>query len=154
MAALFINKNYSIIAFTDSQNTCECCGKTNLKGTFCVEIYGIEAYYGSTCAWKKHGIDKDGLKLAKKISQGKKTYDVTEYEIIETSYSHITTAKEGNTINFLHKHEAINYMGDQAEKECYHNTRNLKKQYYIKTEAESFYCKGTEKTGYRINFKC
>lgn len=33
---------------------CECCGKTNLKGTFCLEIDGVEHYYGSTCTFKKH----------------------------------------------------------------------------------------------------
>jgi ribosome-binding protein aMBF1 (putative translation factor) len=47
-----------IIAFTDSVNECDCCGKSGLKGTFCVEIDGNEFYYGSTCAFKKHGFDK------------------------------------------------------------------------------------------------
>lgn len=48
-----------IIAFTDSVNECECCGKKGLKGTFCVEIDGSEFYYGSTCAFKKHGFEKN-----------------------------------------------------------------------------------------------
>jgi len=47
-----------IIAFTDNVTDCDCCGKSNLKGTFCVEINGNEFYYGSTCAFKKHGFDK------------------------------------------------------------------------------------------------
>lgn len=47
-----------IIGFTDSVNECDCCGKTGLKGTFCVEINGEELYYGSTCAFKKHGFAK------------------------------------------------------------------------------------------------
>lgn len=47
-----------IIAFTDSVNECDCCGKSGLKGTFCVEIDGNEFYYGSTCTFKKHGFIK------------------------------------------------------------------------------------------------
>lgn len=47
-----------IIGFTDSVNECDCCGKSGLKGTFCVEINGKELYYGSTCAFKKHGFDQ------------------------------------------------------------------------------------------------
>jgi hypothetical protein len=50
-----------IIAFTDSVNECDCCGKSGLKGTFCVEIDGNEFYYGSTCAFKKHGFDKKDI---------------------------------------------------------------------------------------------
>lgn len=41
-----------VIGFTDSVTTCECCGKKDLKGTFCLEIDGVELYYGSTCAVK------------------------------------------------------------------------------------------------------
>lgn len=48
-----------IIGYTDSIQECECCGKTNLKGTFCLEIDGEEFYYGSTCAFKSHGISED-----------------------------------------------------------------------------------------------
>lgn len=60
-----INENKKIIAFTDSVNECDCCGKKGLKGTFCVEIEGNEFYFGSTCAFKKHGFEKSSdYKLA------------------------------------------------------------------------------------------
>ena len=55
-----------IIAFTDSVNECDCCGKSGLKGTFCVQINGNEFYYGSTCAFKKHGFAKGDDKSALK----------------------------------------------------------------------------------------
>jgi hypothetical protein len=48
-----------IIGFTDQITECECCGKTNLKGTYCLEIDGTELYYGSSCAFKTHGITED-----------------------------------------------------------------------------------------------
>lgn len=53
-----------IIGYTDSITECECCGKTELKGTFCVEIDGIELYYGSTCAFKEHGVTDEEQKAA------------------------------------------------------------------------------------------
>jgi hypothetical protein len=54
-----------IIGFTDSVTECECCGKTDLKGTFCLEIDGVELYYGSTCAFKSHGLTTDEQKMMK-----------------------------------------------------------------------------------------
>lgn len=48
-----------IIGFTDQITECECCGKTNLKGTYCLEIDGSELYYGSSCAFKTHGITQE-----------------------------------------------------------------------------------------------
>lgn len=54
-----------IIGFTDSVTTCECCGKTDLKGTFCLEIDDIELYYGSTCAFKSHGLSLEDQKELK-----------------------------------------------------------------------------------------
>ena len=52
---------FKIIGFTDKVNECDCCGRTNLKGTYCINIDGNELYYGSSCATKK-GADKVTLK--------------------------------------------------------------------------------------------
>lgn len=43
-----------IIGFTDFQTTCDCCGKSELKGTYCIEVNGEELYYGSSCAIKTY----------------------------------------------------------------------------------------------------
>lgn len=45
----------TLIGITDNVNTCECCGKTNLKKTFVVfdcEL-SLEFYYGSDCYRKQ-----------------------------------------------------------------------------------------------------
>lgn len=47
-----------VIAYTDSATECGCCGKTGLAGSYAVEVDGAEYYFGSTCAFKKHGADK------------------------------------------------------------------------------------------------
>jgi len=62
-----------IIAYTDSVNECECCGKSGLKGTFCCDVDGVEVYYGSTCAFKKHGLTKEQTnKAVKKFDSDKR----------------------------------------------------------------------------------
>lgn len=52
----------TIIGYTDSITECECCGKIDLKGTYCLDINGEELYYGSVCAFKSHGLTKDEQK--------------------------------------------------------------------------------------------
>lgn len=46
------NTSFEIIGFTDKINECECCGKNELKGTYCVNINGEDFYFGSTCVKK------------------------------------------------------------------------------------------------------
>jgi len=55
-----------IIGYTDSINECDCCGKIDLKGTYCVEIDGEQLNYGSVCAFKVQGITYDDQKEIKK----------------------------------------------------------------------------------------
>lgn len=55
----------TIIGYTDSIQECECCGKINLKGTYCLDIDGEEFYYGSVCAFKNHGVTLDEQKIMK-----------------------------------------------------------------------------------------
>lgn len=54
----------TIIGYTDSVNECDCCGKTELKGTFCIDLDGVELYYGSVCAFKTHGVSDEEKKSA------------------------------------------------------------------------------------------
>jgi hypothetical protein len=51
------------IAFTDSVTTCDCCGRTELKGTYCVLVNDEEFYFGASCANKK-GFSKLEIKEA------------------------------------------------------------------------------------------
>jgi len=55
----------TIIGYTDSVTECECCGKIDLKGTYCIDIDGVELYYGSVCAFKNHGVSMEAQKEAK-----------------------------------------------------------------------------------------
>lgn len=71
----------TIIAFTDSVNECECCGKKGLKGTFCCDIDGVEVYYGSTCAFKKHSFTKEHINKAVKSFEANKRAEKLNAEL-------------------------------------------------------------------------
>ena len=54
-----------IIGYTDTVTEGDCCGKTELKGTYCILLEDVELYYGSVCAFKNHGINPDEQKELK-----------------------------------------------------------------------------------------
>ncbi len=51
-----------VLGIDDAVNTCECCGKSNLKSTVVVEINGSIFHYGSVCATKHTGLTKQEIK--------------------------------------------------------------------------------------------
>ena len=66
---------FKILGTDDAVNTCDCCGKSNLKATVIVEVDGEVLHYGSVCATRhtkltgkeiKHAIKsaEDGRKAA------------------------------------------------------------------------------------------
>jgi hypothetical protein len=72
----------TIIGYTDSITECECCGKINLKGTYCLDIDGEEFYYGSVCAFKNHGVTYDEQKdLKENFTKAKKNEKLIEIHI-------------------------------------------------------------------------
>ena len=66
---------FKIIGFTDKITDCDCCGKTNLKGTYCISIEGEEFYYGSTCASKIINVSCDEIKKEVKKIELEKNID-------------------------------------------------------------------------------
>ncbi len=75
----------TIIGYTDSINECDCCGKVDLKGTYCVEVDGVEFYFGSVCAFKNHGIGYKSQKEAKKVFTTK-AKAVAKFDEMESVY--------------------------------------------------------------------
>jgi hypothetical protein len=55
---------FKILGVDDSVNSCECCGKSNLKSTVIVEINGSVFHYGSVCATRHTGMNDKELKHA------------------------------------------------------------------------------------------
>lgn len=52
---------FKILGTDDAVNTCDCCGKTNLKATVIVEVNGEILHYGSVCATRHTGKNKSQI---------------------------------------------------------------------------------------------
>lgn len=57
----------TILGIDDAVNTCDCCGKTNLKSTVIVDVDGEILHYGSVCATRHTG--KTGGEIKRDIDQ-------------------------------------------------------------------------------------
>jgi len=75
-----------IIGFTDKVNECDCCGRTELKGTYCISIEGNELYYGVTCAANVTNYTTEVIKKeVKKIEIEKNIAEL----VSEAKYQHL-----------------------------------------------------------------
>jgi hypothetical protein len=54
---------FKVIGFEEGVNTCDCCGKSDLKGTFGIEMIetGEILYYGSVCVTRNTGYAKKDI---------------------------------------------------------------------------------------------
>lgn len=68
-----------ILGWTDEVTNCDCCGKTDLSGTFGVELDdGAVVHYGSTCVKRNTGI-KNPAKAAKDYENQRAAAARSEY---------------------------------------------------------------------------
>ncbi len=106
----------AIIGYTDSVTECECCGKQELKGTYCIDLDGTELYYGSTCAFKVHGVTEDEqkelkkaftirLKASEKLKVMESEYNGTEYALVKMF--RFVEAKKLDVISFINKYGKV-----------------------------------------------
>lgn len=102
---------FKIIGFTDKINECDCCGKTELKGTYCISIDGNEFYYGSTCASNTINISSDEIKKeVKKIELEKSIKEMVlnaKFEYQQNKVFKLAIKKGINKDEFLLKHGKI-----------------------------------------------
>lgn len=55
---------FKILGTDDAVNTCDCCGKTNLKSTVIVEVDGDVLHYGAVCATRHTKLTAREIKAA------------------------------------------------------------------------------------------
>lgn len=72
---------FKVLGFEEAINACDCCGKTNLKGTFAVEREdGETLYFGSVCVTRHTGRDAKAVrKEAKDATQERLNRASTEF---------------------------------------------------------------------------
>lgn len=75
-------KKFRVLDTTDSVNTCDCCGKTNLKSTFVIEMIetGEVFYYGSVCVTRNTG------RRRIELSRMKDEYDAERLKQAQAEY--------------------------------------------------------------------
>lgn len=105
-----------ILGYVDSINACDCCGRVDLKGTYCVEIDGEQLNYGSICAFKVHGITEDEQKEMKKtfvrrvkaedkLKAMEAEYNGTQYALVKMF--RFVEAKNLDVMAFINKYGKI-----------------------------------------------
>jgi|694.fasta_scaffold84330_2 hypothetical protein len=81
-----------ILGFTEEITDCDCCGKSDLKGTYAISLNGYISYFGSVCAFKIHAVSykeqkeikkecKRRVKAADKLKQMEADYNGTQYQM-------------------------------------------------------------------------
>lgn len=117
---------FKIIGFTDKVNECDCCGRTELKGTYCIYIDGNEFYYGSSCASNTIKVSSDYIKKEiKKIE-----LELTIKELVENAKTELSqrnalklALKKGfDKIDFFLKFGKIEEENDFG---CFYNYANI-----------------------------
>ena len=102
---------FKIIGFTDKVNECDCCGKTELKGTYCIYIDGNEFYYGSTCASNTIKVSSDDIKKeVKKIELEKSINEMVlnaKFEYQQNKVFKLAIKKGITKVEFLLKYGKI-----------------------------------------------
>jgi hypothetical protein len=92
---------YKAIATDDSVNTCDCCGKSNLKHTVVMERDDGELFhFGSVCATKHSGFSSGVIKKQiDAVLQEKKDKACKEYkhskEKLDVDAKHYMASKQG-----------------------------------------------------------
>lgn len=88
-----INKEVTkrIVEFCEEITSCDCCGKSDLKGTYLVLLNDSPNYYGSVCAFKIQGVtyeeQKEVKKEYKKRLKASEKLEIMEKELVKTKYN-------------------------------------------------------------------
>lgn len=83
-----------LLGFTEEITECACCGKSDLKGTYALDINGDLTYFGSVCAFKLHSISyeeqknvkkerKARMKAENKLNEMEANHNGTDYSLVK-----------------------------------------------------------------------
>jgi hypothetical protein len=73
---------FNVLGFDEGVQTCDCCDKANLKGTFGIEMIesGEIRYYGSVCVTRNTGYAK------KELNAMQREYEAQQLAAAKTEY--------------------------------------------------------------------
>lgn len=87
-----------ILGTDDAVNTCDCCGKTNLKFTFAVEVDGEVLHYGSTCVTKWTG--KTSAQANKEVADREAAEKIAKEKLFQATPEYLAYRAE---LSIAHK---------------------------------------------------
>jgi len=115
--------------FTDSVNTCDCCGKTDLKGTYQVIDENMnDFYYGSTCV--KRNLNITQSELTKRINEDLKNRTLSANKEFYSSdiYAEHKTALDAD---YVWGDDYYNNIVKPASKKADEYKKELKTKYNV-----------------------
>lgn len=116
---------FRVLGTDDSVNSCECCGKSNLKYTVIVENNGEVLHYGSVCATRHTGYTDKEIKntikdeLSARKERAKREYQATqEYLLSEAKIKQAHQLKL-SPLDFRKFCKEVTDKADEKYKEIY-----------------------------------
>lgn len=123
---------HKIYGWTDEVTACDCCGKSDLSGTFCVELEdGAQLHYGSTCVKRNTGI-KNPKTAASQFENERSAAARKEYIESPEWRAYFARQEAGHKAGIVPGKAFKEYMHDVAEADAALK-RSLAEKYRIPT---------------------
>lgn len=104
-----------VLGWTDEVTVCDCCGKSDLSGTFGVELDdGVVVHYGSVCAKRNTGI-KNPAKAAKDYENERAEAARREYLSSPEYRAYFHRQEQGHALKIIPGREFKAFMHEVAE---------------------------------------
>jgi len=104
-----------IFGWTDEVTACDCCGKSDLSGTFCVELDdGAQVHYGSVCVKRNTGI-KNPKTAANEYENERAAKARAEYLSSPEYRAYFKRQEEGHKLKIVPGKEFKAFMHEVAE---------------------------------------
>jgi len=99
---------FKILGTDDAVNTCDCCGKSNLKSTVIVDVDGEVLHYGSVCATRHTKLTAREIKTAIQSEQDGRV--MAAQKEFKASAEHIAHAAAINRAHALKIRPGVVFM--------------------------------------------
>ena len=104
----------TILGFTEEFTSCDCCGRTELKGTYVIDdLQGNIYYYGSSCGLKAASLDN-----AKELKKEVKKVEFTEnFKTLKADHLKVKQMKSALNKGLYSKDDFFTKFGDVDHKD-------------------------------------
>lgn len=92
---------FKVLGFEEAVNVCDCCGKSDLKGTFGVELENGEIlYYGSVCVTRNTGKSRREITADIKADEQRRIDEArAEYRALPVGHAYAAKQAEARALD-------------------------------------------------------